>query len=80
MTKTRICASRRALHWNSPMSAPQSNLSSWTIERFRKPQIRTGGGGPPPNVVSRRGMIWRCPACAAAASRIPGEDDARGCG
>ena len=43
MTKIRICASRRALHWNSPMSAPQSNLSSWTIERFRKPQIRTGG-------------------------------------
>jgi anti-sigma factor RsiW len=39
-----------------------------------------GGGGRPTNVVSRRGMFWRCPACAAAALRIPGEDDARGCG
>jgi hypothetical protein len=41
MTKTRNCASRRALHWNSPMSAPQSNLSSWTIVQQHRP-IRTG--------------------------------------
>ena len=27
--RTKISASRRALDWNSPMSAPQSNLSSW---------------------------------------------------
>jgi hypothetical protein len=38
------------------------------------------GAEVPDKLVSRRGMIWRCPACAAAGSRIPGEVDARGCG
>src|SRR5258708_13399424 len=39
--RTKISASRRALDWNSPMSAPQSNLSSWTIGQQHRP-IRTG--------------------------------------
>ena len=37
----KISASRRALDWNSPMSAPQSNLSSSTIGQQHHP-IRTG--------------------------------------
>jgi len=39
--RTKISASRRALDWNSPMSAPQSNLSNWTIVQQHHP-IRTG--------------------------------------
>jgi hypothetical protein len=38
--KTKISASRRALDWSSPMSAPQNNLSSWTIGQQHHP-IRT---------------------------------------
>jgi hypothetical protein len=39
--RTKISASGRALDWNSPISAPQSNLSSWTIGQQHHP-IRTG--------------------------------------
>jgi hypothetical protein len=39
--RAKISASRRTLDWNSPMSAPQSNLSSWTIGQQHHP-IRTG--------------------------------------
>jgi hypothetical protein len=39
--RTKISASRRALDWNSPMSAPQSNPSSWIIAQQHHP-IRTG--------------------------------------
>ena len=39
--RTKISASRRALDWNSPMSAPQSNLSNWTIVQQHHP-ICTG--------------------------------------
>jgi hypothetical protein len=39
--RTKISASRRALDWNCPMSAPQSNLSNWTIVQQHHP-IRTG--------------------------------------
>ena len=41
LAKNQISASRRALDWNSPISAPKSNLSSWTIEQQHHP-IRTG--------------------------------------
>jgi hypothetical protein len=42
--RTRISASRRALERNSPMSAPQNNLSSWIIGREHHP-IRAGSPG-----------------------------------
>jgi hypothetical protein len=39
--RTKISTSRRVLDWISPISAPQSNLSSWTIRHQHHP-IRSG--------------------------------------